>query len=86
MKTNIMEGTRNYTRTREGDAAERWGRLLDKLGKEPEEAARIVIRAMERDRFLVIIGPEAYLFYYLTRLAPGMMRHLVSAVTRRPGP
>ncbi len=84
MKTNIMEGTRDFTRTKGSKkGAERWGSLLERLGKEPEDAARIIVRAMERKRFLVLIGAEAYLLYYLTRISPGIMRHLVAAVSGR---
>ncbi len=84
MKTNIIEGTRDFSRlkgSRRG--SDKWGNLLDRVGKEPEEAARTIIRAMEKKRFLVLIGAEAYLLYWLTRLSPGMMRHLVAMATER---
>lgn len=82
IRTNIMANTRVSTATAGGEAlGGRFKGLLDRVGKEPEEVARTVLRGVERGKFLVLTGPEAYLFYYLRRLAPGMMRAIVAAVT-----
>jgi NAD(P)-dependent dehydrogenase (short-subunit alcohol dehydrogenase family) len=84
IRTNIMANTRVSAATAGEEAfGDRWKGLLDRAGKEPDEVARMVLRAVERGRFLVLTGPEAYLFYYLRRLAPGMMRSIVAAVTAR---
>ena len=56
-------------------------RSWEKMGKEPEEVARIALRAVERDRFMALTGPEAYLLYYMKRLAPGLLRRIVAAIT-----
>ena len=36
---------------------------------------------MAADRFLLILGREAYLLYYLRRLFPGLIRRVVAALT-----
>lgn len=82
IRTNIMDSTR----THEGEGmqfARKWQGVLQKMGKEPEEVSRIALRAVERDRFMALTGPEAYLLYYMKRLAPGLQRRIVAAITGR---
>lgn len=83
IRTNIMANTRVHVRTggQEGFGG-RWKDLLEKGGKEPEEVARMVLRAIERNRFLCLTGREAYVLYYLTRLSPGLVRRIVAFVTK----
>jgi NAD(P)-dependent dehydrogenase (short-subunit alcohol dehydrogenase family) len=82
IRTNIMDSTRSHEG--EGNAmqfARKWQDVLQKAGKEPEEVAEIALRAVGRDRFMALTGPEAYLLYYLKRLSPAFMRHAVSSIT-----
>jgi NAD(P)-dependent dehydrogenase (short-subunit alcohol dehydrogenase family) len=82
IRTNIMDSTR----THEGEGssmqfAHKWQGVLQKTGKEPEEVSRIALRAVEHDRFMALTGPEAYLLYYMKRLAPGLQRRIVAFIT-----
>jgi len=84
IRTNIMRGTR--THAGDGSAmrsARRWQEVLERKGKEPEEVAEIALRAVEKGRFLALTGPEAYLLYYMKRLAPGLLRRGVAGITAR---
>jgi NAD(P)-dependent dehydrogenase (short-subunit alcohol dehydrogenase family) len=82
VSTNIAEGTRAYAGSRrQKEMTERFERMLQERGMDPEKAGRLVLQAVARDRFLLIIGGEAYLLYYLRRFFPGLVRRVVSAVT-----
>jgi NAD(P)-dependent dehydrogenase (short-subunit alcohol dehydrogenase family) len=82
IKTSILQNTR-ITAQLDGQRkfVERFQAQLEEKGMEPEDVARLVIKAVERDRFLLLTGPESYVMYYLRRLAPGMMRRLAALIT-----
>jgi NAD(P)-dependent dehydrogenase (short-subunit alcohol dehydrogenase family) len=82
VSTNIGEGTRAYaSNQRQKEMTERYERMLQEKGMDPEKAGRLVLEAVARDRFLLLIGREAYLLYYLRRFFPNFVRRLVSAAT-----
>ncbi|MDY6796520.1 MAG: SDR family NAD(P)-dependent oxidoreductase [Actinomycetota bacterium] len=82
VKTNIMEHTRAHAGgDKQEEATERFGRLLQERGKSPDEAAAFILDAVAAKRFLCLMGAEAYILYYLTRLSPGFMRRLVASIT-----
>jgi len=84
IKTNIMAGTRSYA-TGKGQKRmeEKWGDLLEKTGMEPEAAAGSILRGIEKNRFLLLLGSEAYLLYYLRRFFPNFARRAVASITGR---
>ncbi len=49
----------------------------------PERVAENVLRAIQRNRAVAPISPEAWVFYYAKRLAPGAVRWLGAQLTRR---
>jgi short-subunit dehydrogenase len=82
VSTNIGAGTRAYaSNERQRETTERYERMLQERGMDPEEAGRKVLQAIAGDRFLLLLGREAYLLYYLRRCFPGFMRRVVSAAT-----
>ncbi len=48
----------------------------------PERVARNIMKAVQRDRVLAPVSPEAWVFYYVQRLAPWLMRLLGRASAR----
>ncbi|GAA4437147.1 SDR family NAD(P)-dependent oxidoreductase [Actinokineospora soli] len=48
----------------------------------PEKAARIIVRGVEQGRARILVGPDAYLFDVLTRVAP---THYFSVLARLQG-
>lgn len=82
IKTSILDNTRiNPVSVGQQKLLERFTDLIEKNGDEPDDVAARVLGAVERNRFLVLTGPEAYALYYLRRLAPGLSRRLVAAIT-----
>jgi len=49
----------------------------------PERVAENVLAAVQRNRAVAPISPEAWTFYYLKRLAPGLVRWISAQVARR---
>ncbi len=84
IKTNIMAGTRGYAVSKGQKQLEtKWADLLAKTGMEPEEAAGSILRAIEENRFLLLLGKEAHILYHLRRFFPNLVRHMVAAITSR---
>jgi NAD(P)-dependent dehydrogenase (short-subunit alcohol dehydrogenase family) len=49
----------------------------------PERVADNVLAAVQRNRAVAPISPEAWTFYYLKRFAPGLVRWISAQVARR---
>ena len=82
IKTSILQKTRVSAETDgQQKLLESFTDVLEKRGMEPEDVAAKVLKAVERNRFLVLTGGESYVLYYLRRLAPGTMRRLVAVIT-----
>ena len=52
-------------------------------GYGPERVAKHVLRAVERNRAVAPITPEAWVMYYAKRFAPGLWERFNAAVSRR---
>jgi NAD(P)-dependent dehydrogenase (short-subunit alcohol dehydrogenase family) len=52
---------------------ERMMEFYRRRGYGPERVAENVLRAVQRDRAIAPISPEAWAFYYLKRLVPGLL-------------
>jgi NAD(P)-dependent dehydrogenase (short-subunit alcohol dehydrogenase family) len=82
VSTNIGETTRAYpSNEKQAKSTERFERMLQERGMDPVEAGQRVLEAVAADRFLLLLGSEAYLMYYLTRLFPGFMLRVVAWIT-----
>jgi short-subunit dehydrogenase len=85
IQTSIARNARVRTdpegrgRTREQMAAEFEAILMTT----PDKAAEVIVRGVERGRARILIGPDAYLFDALTRLAPTHYYDLISSFERR---
>lgn len=62
-------------------ARERMLELVSRRGYTPERVAENVLKAVQRDRVVAPIAPEAWIFFYAKRFFPGLVR----AVTRWGG-
>ena len=58
---------------------ERMAQLFERRNYSPERVAENVLKAIQRNRAVAPISPEAWILYYLKRIAPGAVR----ALTRR---
>jgi NAD(P)-dependent dehydrogenase (short-subunit alcohol dehydrogenase family) len=52
-------------------------------GYGPERVAKHVLRAVERNRAVAPITPEAWVMYYGKRFAPGLWERIIAAMSRR---
>ena len=57
-----------------------------KRGYGPERVASNVLRAIQRNRGVAPVSPEAWAGYYLKRLAPGLVSWLMGWGERRQLP
>ena len=58
--------------------------LYERRDYGPERVATNILRAVEKNRGVAPITPEAWAFYYLKRWCPGLLRW-VSRVSRERG-
>jgi NAD(P)-dependent dehydrogenase (short-subunit alcohol dehydrogenase family) len=52
-------------------------------GYTPDRVARAILSAVQRDRVVAPVSPEAWGLYYLKRLAPGLLRWLTARIGER---
>jgi short-subunit dehydrogenase len=84
VSTNIGSTFRSHYRSEKQRAnEEKFTAMLANKGMDPEEAGRMVVEAVSRNKFLLLIGGEAYFMYYFKRFFPGLQLRLVSAVSKR---
>ena len=53
--------------------------FLAAVGSNPEKVCAAILGAIKRRQRLVLVNPDAYVFYYLHRFFPGLSETLVSA-------
>lgn len=73
--------TQNSAIRGDGDAEQRRNRLTSayqRRGYPPERVARNILRAVDRNRPVAPIAPEAYLMYLLSRAAPPLARRVAT--------
>jgi len=65
------------------DVREFAARAFARRNYPPERVAENVLAAVQRNRAVAPISPEAWTFYYLKRLAPGLVRWISAQAARR---
>ena len=83
IRTNIARDSRvadNVARMISGDPRERFSKLFI---TSPEEAARVILRAVRRNKRRVLVGRDAHVIDAATRALPGATQRLTTALTRR---
>lgn len=84
ISTDIGFHTRNHYRTeKQRENEERYAAMLRERGMDPLDAGRKIVESISRGKFMVLLGKEAYLLYYLKRLAPMLCLRIASFVSRR---
>lgn len=85
IKTNIARNARMHA------ADDELGKDLDRARRDlerafitsPAKAAKVILRAVERDRRRATIGPDALVFLGLSLLPPGVYQRIVGAGAKR---
>lgn len=84
VKTNIARNARVGGALPAGVDREDINAQFDKAARHtPAKAARIILRAVERNKRRVLIGPEAYLIDWLQRILPTAYQKLMVMAARR---
>jgi NAD(P)-dependent dehydrogenase (short-subunit alcohol dehydrogenase family) len=65
------------------DVRKRMVESYQRRGYGPERVAKNVLRAVERNRGVAPITPEAWVMYYAKRFVPGLWERLSAALSRR---
>jgi NAD(P)-dependent dehydrogenase (short-subunit alcohol dehydrogenase family) len=62
---------------------ERARRLFERRNYPPSRVAENILRAVQKNRAVAPISPEAWVVWYLTRLFPGLVRAAMTAMSNR---
>ncbi len=68
---------------RNPEARQRMIEVYQRRGYSPERVARNVLKAVQRNRVIAPVSPEAWTLYYLKRAAPWLVRRLGEMLGRR---
>ncbi len=79
IRTNIIRAAR----IADEDGRQKGIEQIERFGHSPEKAARKIVRAIERDRRRVLIGPEATVLDWAKRAFPVGLHSLLTALYRR---
>lgn len=80
-RTNIVRASRFPDEEQKQRIAER----VERAAIPPERAARKIVRAIERNKLRVIIGPDAYAMEWIKRVSPVLPHRAIAWVYRRYG-
>lgn len=80
VRTDIIQHSR--LRSRRADRFQKPGMvtMMKRFGVHVDVAAAAAVRAIERDKALVIVGRQAWVMWRLMRLAPGTMQYLMTRI------
>ncbi len=65
------------------ETRQRMADLYEWRGYGPDRVARNILKAIQRNRLVAPISPESWVFYYLKRLSPGLLRWMNRKVGER---
>ena len=83
INTPIVRTGRIYGPLATDENRERGVALYEKRGYGPERVAKNILRAIQRNRAVAPVSPEAWIGYYVKRLFPGFTRWLSGVMWRR---
>lgn len=81
IKSRLIETSRMSDR----DAQQKASSMQEKYGMDTERAAQKIIRAIERNKYRVLIGVDAYLSDFIKRLFPVGFQRLITGIYRLGG-
>jgi NAD(P)-dependent dehydrogenase (short-subunit alcohol dehydrogenase family) len=81
--TPITRSARLVGEMRRPGQREQMVSAYQRRGYGPERVARNILRAVQHDRLVAPISPEAWAMYYLKRFTPGLLRRLLRRTAAR---
>jgi short-subunit dehydrogenase len=82
VRTPIVRNSRFSDEAQKRVIAER----IERLGVRPERVAKRIVRAIERRKVRVLVGPDAHVIDWVKRLSPVLPHRLMAWAYRRYGP
>lgn len=84
INTNITRASRIYSVTeKEKTFSQKAIDFYSARGWPPEKVARAIVRAVRKNKFLCIVGPESWFLYFLKRIAPSLVWRLGALGTKQ---
>ena len=83
VKTNIANSARVTTNHTEEEKKAALKRFTDSARTTPEQAARTILSGIRHNRTRILVGPDAHIFDFLTRLMPVRYANLVMPLLER---
>jgi len=83
INTNLVQSTRLCHADNADTLRARLQGIYNRRNYGPEKVADAIVRAVERNRRLVLVSPEAKIMYHMNRLCPPLSRMIARASTRR---
>lgn len=84
INTNITRASRIYSVTeKEKEFNEKAIEFYATRGWHPEKVARAIVRAIKKNKFLCIVGPESWALYLIKRIAPNLVWRLGALATKQ---
>ena len=83
INTGIVAATRMRGVQASPAAREEAKRLYERRNYTPERVAENVLKAIQKNRAVAPISPEAWIYYYGKRLVPGAVRWISAQITKR---
>jgi len=83
INTPIVRSSRLYGPGATLENRQRGIEAFERRNYGPERVARGILKAIQKNRAVAPISPEAWVGYWLKRLAPGLLRALVNLAARR---
>ena len=83
INTGIVTATRMRGAQATPEARAEAKRLYERRNYTPERVAENVLKAIQRNRAVAPVSPEAWIYYYLKRFAPSAARWISAQITAR---
>jgi NAD(P)-dependent dehydrogenase (short-subunit alcohol dehydrogenase family) len=86
IRTNIARDARTALPETEAERAEQNERFLKAARTTPEQAAKIILRGVDRKKGRILVGPDAYMFDAVPRLMGASYQRMAASAIKRVGP
>jgi NAD(P)-dependent dehydrogenase (short-subunit alcohol dehydrogenase family) len=83
INTPIVENSRLRGAAADPESRRRAIAFYRRRNYAPERVARAILRAVQRNRSVAPVSPEAWVLYYASRLAPGLLRRVNRSIAKR---
>jgi NAD(P)-dependent dehydrogenase (short-subunit alcohol dehydrogenase family) len=85
INTNIVKTMMTFGSSARPGFKEKSEKIYIKRGYSPDKVAKVVLKALPKSPYILPVSPEAWLFYYATRLLPSKMiiQRMIGSMMKR---